>query len=180
MARFGNLPVKIPEGVKVEVTPEFVKVTGPKGSLERKLTRNIKVLVEEGNVIVKRANDNRQTKAMQGTIRSHIKNMFVGVTEGWSKTLELVGAGYRAEVRGNELVLTVGFSHPVSIKAPEGVKFEVEKNKIKISGVDKDLVGQVSAMVRAVRKPEPYKGKGIKYEDEVIRRKAGKQTAKTE
>ncbi len=177
MARFGKLPIQIISGVTVEINPGQVKITGPKGSLE-KATPGVSVLEKDNLIEVKRKGTDKKSLSLQGTTRSHIANMVKGVTEGWSKTLEIVGAGYRGEVKGNQLILNIGYSHPVIVEAPLGISFKLEKSIITVEGADKDIVGQVAANVRAVRKPEPYKGKGIKYTDEVIRRKAGKQAAK--
>jgi len=179
MARFGKIPVLVPSGVTVEILTDSVKVTGPKGSVVRALPHGLSVKLEDGKVIVSVKTSSKDALSKQGTIRSHIINMITGTTEGWTKTMEMVGAGFRAEARGSDLVLTIGYSHPVTVTAPEGIKLSVEKNFIKVEGVDRDVVGQVSAQIRGVRPPEPYKGKGIKYIDEVIRRKAGKQAAKT-
>ena len=179
MARVGKIPVLVPSGVQVEILEDSIKITGPKGTIVRALPRSITVKVEDGKARVDTKNSSKDSLSKQGTIRSHIINMITGTTEGFIKTLEMVGAGFRAEVRGSDLVLTIGYSHPVTVTAPEGVKISVEKNIIKVEGIDKDAVGQVAAIIRGVRPPEPYKGKGIKYIDEVIRRKAGKQAAKT-
>lgn len=179
MSRFGKLPVIVPQGVEVQPEGEFIVVKGPKGSLKRSLPRLISVKQEGNEITIEAKNGTKQAKALQGTTRAHVLNMVTGVEKGWAKELELVGSGYRAEVRGRDLVLTVGYSHPVTINAPEGVSFAVEKTKITVSGIDREVVGQTAALVRGVRKPEPYKGKGIKYVDEYIRRKAGKQAAKT-
>lgn len=174
MSKVGQAPIEIPEGVTFEVKERMVKVTGPKGSLEFKLSRNIDVEVKEGKAFVTAKNTNRGTREMFGTTRAILANMAKGVKDGWSKTLELVGTGYRAEVKGNVISLTVGYSHPVEIEAPDGVSFKVEKNDITVEGADKHLVGEIAAKIRAVRPPEPYKGKGIKYKDEIVRRKPGK------
>lgn len=179
MARFGKIPVLVPSGVTVESGEDSVKVTGPKGFVVRALPRGVTVKLEDGKVVVVAKSGSKDALSKQGTIRSHIINMITGTTEGWTKTMEMVGAGFRGEVRGNDLVLAIGYSHPVTVSAPEGIKISVEKNFIKVEGIDRDVVGQVSAEIRNVRPPEPYKGKGIKYVDEVIRRKAGKQAAKT-
>lgn len=179
MSRFGKLPVAVPSGVEITVADRIVTVKGPKGSLNRNFPRRVSVKVDQGEAKVEIKSDSKESLAQQGTIRSHLVNMIQGVTTGWTKEMEMVGSGYRAEVRGRELVLNIGYSHPVIITAPEGIIFGVEKTKITVSGIDKEVVGQISAEVRAVRPPEPYKGKGIKYIDEVIRRKAGKQAAKT-
>ncbi|TSC87352.1 MAG: large subunit ribosomal protein L6 [Microgenomates group bacterium Gr01-1014_7] len=175
MSRIGNLPIIIPAGVTVEVSGHHIKVNGPKGALELKFAPEIKVEVLEGKVIVKRKNDLKKSKALHGFTRSLIANMIAGVTEGWSKNLELVGVGFRAQASDNKLVLNVGFSHPVEIEAPPGINFEVLDNtRIKVSGTDKQLVGQVAANIKKVRPPDVYKGKGIRFEGEYIRKKVGK------
>ncbi|OGM22030.1 50S ribosomal protein L6 [Candidatus Woesebacteria bacterium RIFCSPLOWO2_01_FULL_39_21] len=179
MARFGKLPVNIPEGVKIETLDGVIKVTGSKGETERKLPKKVTVKIDRNILYIESKGKDKQTLSLQGTIRSHIINMITGVTIGWKKTLELVGSGYRAEVRGKDLVLTVGFSHPVKITAPEKIGFSLSKNIINVEGIDLETVSETAAKIRHVRKPEPYKGKGIKYIDEVIRRKAGKAAAKT-
>jgi len=174
MSRIGKLPVKLPEGVNVTLEGQVIKVAGPKGNLEKKMPREVSAAVENGEVKVTAKGSSDRSKAMHGTFRALISNMIKGVSDGWSKTLEMVGTGYRAETSGGKLTLTVGFSHPVIIEAPEGVTFKVEKNNITVDGIDKEVVGQVAAKIRSVRPPEPYKGKGIKYVGEFIRRKAGK------
>jgi large subunit ribosomal protein L6 len=178
MSRIGRLPIGLPEGVTAEVKAGEVVITGPKGSLSRKIPVRVEVEIKDNILTVSSKSKTKQGAATFGTTRAHLANMVLGVSQGWKKELELVGTGYRAEVAGSSLVLTVGYSHPVTIEAPEGVAFKVEKSMITIEGVDKEAVGETAARVRAVRPPEPYKGKGIKYIDEVIRRKAGK-AAKT-
>ena len=177
MARFGKQPVILLDSVQVEINGAKVKVSGPKGSLEKEFPQ---VTIEKTDLglEVKPKNKSILSKSMQGTTRSHLVNMVKGVTQGWQKQLEIVGAGYRGEVRGNQLVLNIGYSHPVTITAPQGINFKLEKSIITVDGIDKEIVGQVSADVRGARPPEPYKGKGIKYTDEHVRRKAGKQAAK--
>ena len=179
MSKIGRLPITIPTGVTIEVTGKIVKITGPKGTMEEKLPRGIEVKVEGGVANVTVRGNGKSDMSNHGTLRALINNDVTGVTRGWSKQLELVGTGFRAEVRGKTLVLTVGFSHTVDIEAPEGITFKVEKTFVTVEGIDREVVGQVSADIRGVRPPEPYKGKGIKYTDEVIRRKAGKAAAKT-
>ena len=175
MSKIGQLPIKVPQGVTVEVSGSNVSITGPKGKLEVNFKKDlVEVKVEEGNVLVTLKKESKIARSLWGTIRMLIANSITGVTEGWKKQLELVGTGYRSEVQGNTLVLTVGYSHPVKIEAPEGITFKVEKSVINVDGIDKQVVGQVSANIRASRPPEPYKGKGVKYVGEVIRRKAGK------
>ena len=178
MSKIGRLP--IPAGTAtVTVEGREVKVTGPKGTLSLKLPRGIEVSVEGGIVNVASKGKNKQDVSNHGTIRALLNNNIKGVTIGWSKQLELVGTGFKAEVVGKTLSLTVGYSHPVKIEAPEGITFKVEKTFVTVEGYNREVVGQVSADIRSVRPPEPYKGKGIKYTDEVIRRKAGKAAAKT-
>lgn len=174
MSKIGKQPIKLPSGVTVEVNGSTVVVSGPKGKLTKIFDPVAKVSVSEGEVKVAVSKEDKRSLAIWGTTRNVIANMIIGVSEGWSKKLELVGTGYRAEVRSNTLVLTVGYSHTIDIVAPEGITFKVEKNVITVDGYDKEVVGQISANIRATREPEPYKGKGVKYMNEVIRRKAGK------
>lgn len=178
MSKIGKLPVTLPSGVSVEINGKNVMVRGPKGSLSIILPQTLDAELGDNDLIINRKDESDQTLADHGTNRAIIANFVKGVSEGWSKTLEIVGTGYRSEVRGKDLVLTVGYSHPVTITAPEGIDFKVEKSDVTVSGIDKELVGLIAARVRAVRPPEPYKGKGIRYKDEVVRRKAGK-AAKT-
>jgi large subunit ribosomal protein L6 len=175
MSRIGKLPVIIPEGVTVEVNGHIVNVSGPRGELKRTFQRQVDIKVEEGKVIVTRKSD--EDKAAHGLSRALIANMVEGVNTGFSRELEMTGIGYRANLEGENLVMAIGFSHPVKIEAPAGIKFSVIEGKIRVEGADKELVGQMAANIRAVRPPEPYKGKGIHYVGEYIRRKAGK-TAK--
>jgi len=175
MSRIGNSPIAVPDGVEVKISGDDVQVKGPKGSLSQTLTEGITASVEDGVVSIARDNDERNTRALHGLMRSLINNMVIGVSEGYSKELTAVGVGYRAALKGKQLELQVGFSHPVEIDAPDGITFEVpEPTRIIVGGTDKQLVGQVAANIRAVRPPEPYKGKGIRYADEHVRRKAGK------
>jgi ribosomal protein L6, bacterial type len=176
MSRVGRLPIAVPSGVTVTVTPDnVVTVKGPKGQLVRAMRTEVKITVEDNAVVVTRDNDQKQTRALHGLTRALINNMVVGVTEGYAKTLELVGVGYRAQLQGKKLVMNLGYSHPVEIEPAEGVTFETPAaTKVVVKGIDKELVGAVAADVRTWRKPEPYKGKGIKYDNEVIRRKEGK------
>jgi large subunit ribosomal protein L6 len=178
MARFGKLPVLLPDGVEAKIERDTISIKGPKGELTRKIHRVILVEKEGQSIVVKTKKESKEALSLQGTTRSHILNMIKGVTLGWSKALEIVGAGYRAEVNNRNLVMHIGYSHPVVIEAPEGVNFKVEKSVITVEGIDKDAVGQTAAIIRSKRKPEPYKGSGIKYQDEIIRRKAGKQATK--
>jgi large subunit ribosomal protein L6 len=168
-------PVPIASGVDVKVAGQDVTVKGPMGTLERTFHERVKVVVEDGTARVTRHDEERQTRALHGLSRALLANMVQGVSEGFSKELSIVGVGYRALLKGRNLELQVGFSHPVEINAPDGITFEVpEQTRIIVSGIDKELVGQVAADIRKVRPPEPYKGKGIRYVDEYVRRKAGK------
>jgi large subunit ribosomal protein L6 len=176
MSRIGKLPVPVPAGVEVDLDGLTVHVTGPKGELTQTMPEGVVLSRDDdGAVVVGPADDSRDARARWGLVRSLISNMITGVTEGYAKSLELVGVGYRAAPKGNDLELQVGFSHSVVIEAPDGITFTVpQPTKIEVAGIDKVLVGQVAANIRKVRPPEPYKGKGIKYAGEVIRRKAGK------
>ena len=178
MSRIGKLPVAIPDGVTITVDNGIVAVKGPKGELSTPILDRVTVKTEDGNVIVERQNDEKMSKAQHGLIRSLINNMVVGVTKGFEKKLEVNGVGFRVGGGGQNLEMQLGFSHPVKYKAPEGVNISVDKMNITVSGIDKQQVGQIAAEIRALKKPEPYKGKGIKYADEVILRKAGKAGAK--
>ena len=175
MSRIGRLPVAIPAGVEVSIAEgNVVTVKGPKGTLERVLPTEMEIKVEDGHVVVARPNDLKKMKSLHGLTRSLIHNMVVGVSEGYSKTLEVNGVGYKAAKQGKKLVLSLGYSHPVEMEDPDGIETKVEDNKIVVSGISKEKVGQFAAEIRDKRRPEPYKGKGIKYSDEVIRRKVGK------
>lgn len=179
MSRIGKQPIAIPTGVEVEINDLRILVKGPKGQLERDIHEYVSVNVEDNNVIVSRLNDNKDHRAIHGLTRALIANMVQGVSDGFQKSLDLVGVGYRATKQGNKLVLAVGYSHPVEIEPESGLEIEVpSQNKIVVKGIDKEKVGQLAANIRAVRLPEPYKGKGIRYSDEVIRLKAGKTGAK--
>lgn len=178
MSRFGKLPVTVPQGVTISSTDGNFEVNGAKGKLSRVLPQGVTISVDGAEASVVGKNESKNIAKNQGTTRAHLVNMVTGVTTGWSKQLEIVGAGYRAEVRGQDLVMQIGYSHPVIIKAPAGIAFKVEKSIVTVDGIDKEVVGQTAALIRASRKPEPYKGTGIKYTTEVIRRKAGKQAAK--
>ncbi|MCD8075549.1 MAG: 50S ribosomal protein L6 [Lachnospiraceae bacterium] len=175
MSRIGRMPVAIPAGVTVAVAEgNVVTVKGPKGELVRALPKEMDIKVEDGHVIVSRPNDLKKMKSLHGLTRTLIHNMVIGVSEGYTKTLEINGVGYRAAKSGKKLTLTLGYSHPVDMEDPEGIETKVDGNKIIVSGISKEKVGQYAAEIREKRKPEPYKGKGIKYADEVIRRKVGK------
>ena len=175
MSRIGRMPIAIPAGVTVEIAENnHVTVKGPKGTLERELPVELTIEEKDGHVIVSRPNDLKKMKSLHGLTRTLINNMVVGVTDGYTKTLEVNGVGYRAQKSGKKLTLHLGYSHPVEMEDPEGLEAVVEDNKIIVKGIDKEKVGQYAAEIRDKRRPEPYKGKGIKYADEVIRRKVGK------
>ena len=176
MSRIGREPISIPSDVQVSIEGRNVRVSGPKGSLDLDLPGEIGVRQEDDKILVERPNDDRKNKALHGLIRSLVNNMIIGVSEGFKKELEIVGVGYRAAEKGSDgLELQLGFSHPVQVKAPEGITFEVpEPTRIIVSGINKEVVGQVAANIRSYRKPEPYKGKGIRYVGEYVARKAGK------
>ncbi len=180
MSRIGRTPITIPAGVTVKVAEDnLVSVKGPKGELSRKINQDMKVTVEGNTVTVERPSDDKTHRSLHGLSRTLINNMVVGVTEGFSKNLEINGVGYRAQKQGKNLNLSLGFSHPVVVEPPAGISFEVPSaNAITVSGIDKELVGAVAAKIRSYREPEPYKGKGIKYAGEHIRRKEGKAGAK--
>lgn len=180
MSRIGKKPILIPEGVEVNIEDNKVTVKGPKGELQEEVRPEIKVEEKEGKIFISPQRETKKTKAFWGLFRALIFNMVKGVTEGYEKKLQIEGIGYRANLEGEKLVLHVGFSHPVEIKQPQGINFLIEKNIITVSGVNKELVGQVAAKIRKVRPPEPYKGKGIRYVDEVVRRKAGKKAVVAE
>jgi large subunit ribosomal protein L6 len=175
MSRIGRLPIEIPAGVDVAVDGSFVTVKGPKGELSLTVKEPITVEVAENQVLVTRPNDERTSRSLHGLTRTLIANQVLGVTQGYSKGLEVVGTGYRVTARGTAVEFALGFSHPVIIEPPAGISFTVEgNNRMTVSGIDKQAVGEVAANIRKIRKPEPYKGKGVRYAGEVVRRKAGK------
>ena len=176
MSRIGKLPINIPGGVTITVGDDnTVNVKGPKGQLSEKISPDMEISMEEGVLLVKRPSDDKEHKALHGLSRSLIHNMVVGVTSGYQKNLDIVGVGYRAQMQGTKLVLNVGYSHPVEFEAPAGITFEVPNpNRISVLGISKQQVGQMAADIRKVRPPEPYKGKGIRYAGEYVRRKEGK------
>lgn len=179
MSRIGKMPITIPKGVKVELNNNKIKVSGERGALEINIHPDIKVKVEEDKIYVSRPSDDRFHRSLHGLSRSLINNMIEGVFSGFEKTLEIQGVGYRAALDGGKMVIQLGYSHPINVDPPKGIEFEVEKQKIiKVKGIDKQLVGETAAKIRLLRKPEPYKGKGIRYVDEVVRRKIGKTGAK--
>ena len=175
MSRIGRMPIAIPDGVTVTIAENnHVTVKGPKGTLERTLPAEMEIKLEGSEVVVTRPNDLKKMKSLHGLTRTLIHNMVVGVTDGFTKELEVNGVGYRASKAGKKLTLNLGYSHPVEMEDPEGLESKVDGNKITISGIDKEKVGQYAAEIRDKRRPEPYKGKGLKYAEEVIRRKVGK------
>ena len=175
MSRIGRMPIAIPDGVSVTIAENnLVTVKGPKGTLERVLPQEMTIREEDGHVIVERPNDLKKMKSLHGLTRSLINNMVIGVNQGYEKVLEVNGVGYRAQKSGKKLTLNLGYSHPVEMEDPDGLEVTVDGNKISVKGIDKEKVGQYAAEIRSKRKPEPYKGKGIKYVDEHIRRKVGK------
>lgn len=181
MSRLGKLPIKLPESVQARLEDGFVIIKGPKGELRTELKREVKVEIKDSQIVTSITNlKSKKEKALWGLVRSLINNMVVGVEQGFVKKLEINGVGFKAQITGQKLVLNVGFSHLVEFALPEGISGQVEGNIITISGIDKQLVGDVAAQIRKIRKPEPYKGKGIKYIDEVIRRKESKAAIKTE
>jgi len=179
MSRIGNRVLELNEKTSAEVENNIIKIKGPKGELSLALTKDVIVKVVDNTIVVEKAKENVRSNVMQGTTNSLIKNMIEGVMEGFSKSLEMVGVGYRFQLQGNTLIINAGFSHQVKLEIPKGLKVEMVSNtEITISGISKELVGEFSANVRKVRKPEPYKGKGIRYKDEIVRRKEGKKASK--
>ncbi len=179
MSRIGKKPIEIPKGVTITKNGSSVKVKGPKGELERKVHPNISIEIKDNELIVTRPDDTKENKALHGLTRALIQNMVDGVLNVFTKTLDIVGVGYRAELKGKNLLLNIGFSHPIYFVPPEDIVLQTPaQTQIVISGIDKQLVGMVAAKIRSIRKPEPYKGKGIKYSDEQIQRKAGKTAGK--
>jgi large subunit ribosomal protein L6 len=180
MSRIGKLPIPVPNGVQIKVADGVVQIKGPKGQLEVGLLPGITASVADGTVNVVRADEEAQTRSFHGLVRSLLANAATGVSEGWSKELSIVGIGYRAESKGTSVLFNLGYSHPIDFAVPDGIEIEVDAkaNKVKVTGFDRQQVGQTAANIRALRPPEPYKGKGIRYVDERVRTKAGKQGAK--
>lgn len=179
MSRIGKMPITVPAGVTVTIEDNHVTVKGPKGELTRQINKNMKLTMDNGVITVERPDDEKESRSLHGLSRTLINNMIIGVTQGFSKTLEINGVGYRAAKQGQNINFTLGFSHPVVKEPPAGITFEVPaSNKIVVSGADKEVVGAVAADIRTLRPPEPYKGKGIRYEGEHVRRKIGKAGAK--
>jgi large subunit ribosomal protein L6 len=175
MSRIGRAPIPVPAGVTATINGNDVTIAGPKGTLSLTVADPIVIKQEEGELVVTRPNDERESRSLHGLTRTLVANMVTGVTVGYEKTLEIVGTGYRVAAKGNDLEFALGFSHPVVVNAPEGISFVVESPvKFKVQGIDKQKVGEVAANIRKIRKPEPYKGKGVRYEGENVRRKAGK------
>jgi len=176
VSRVGRLPIEVPSGVEVTIDGTYVKVKGPKGEMEFTFTPDMTIKKEDGNIVVERPTDEPRHRSLHGTTRSVINNMVVGVSKGFEKVLEIEGVGYRAELDGKNLIINVGFSHPVVVEPPEGISFDADMKvrQIRVSGYNKQLVGQVAADIRKLRPPEPYKGKGIRYQGEYVRRKPGK------
>ena len=175
MSRIGKLAIPVPSGVEVSIDGNHVAVKGPKGTLERDLSPELRIVKDDGTLRVERPNDEKKARELHGLTRTLLNNMVIGVTEGFRKPLEITGVGYRAQLVGKKLQLNLGYSHPIEIDPPEGISFDVESPiKLAVVGIDKELVGHIAARIRATRKPEPYKGKGVRYAGEVIRRKAGK------
>jgi len=179
MSRIGKMPINIPNGVKVELDKNDIKVSGERGTLEISVHPDMQVKIEDDKIYVSRSSENKFHRSLHGLSRALINNMVIGVSLGFEKILEIQGVGYRAALEDGKMVLQIGYSHPIKVNTPEGIEFEVEKQKIiKVKGIDKQLVGETAAKIRLLRKPEPYKGKGIRYIDEVVRRKVGKTGAK--
>jgi large subunit ribosomal protein L6 len=179
MSRIGKLPITVPKGVDVTIADDLVTVKGPKGQLQVSLLPGVSAAVENGSITVTRANEERETRSFHGLVRALLANATTGVSEGWSKELEIVGIGYRAESKGKSVIFNLGYSHPIDFAVPDGIEIDVDAkaNKVTVRGIDRQQVGQIAAEIRRLRPPEPYKGKGVRYSDERVRTKAGKQGA---
>ncbi len=183
MSRIGKLPISLPEGVTVEMKDGICYVKGPKGELSEKIQDSVTVEIKDNEIIVTRKDESKKARSFHGLSRNLINNMVIGVTKGFEKRLEVIGVGYKAQAQGSKLTLNLGFSHPIEYKAPEGITFDLDKEKkniVIVSGISKQMVGEVASKIRSYRKPEPYKGKGIRYEGEYVARKAGKAVGKAE
>jgi len=179
VSRIGRKPINLPAGVEVKIENNIITVKGPKGVLSQSIPEDISIGLQENKLLCTRPSDAKRHRAMHGLTRALVANMVTGVTTGFEKKLEMVGVGYRAQMQGSKLVMNIGYSHPIEIEPPQGVEFEVPAvTRITVKGIDKQLVGNTAADIRALRRPEPYKGKGVRYENEVVRRKAGKSGAK--
>ncbi len=176
MSRIGRMPIPIPRGVTVDIHKSSVRVKGPKGEISRDFDTDMQINLEDNQIVIQRPTDHRRHRALHGLTRALLNNMVIGVSQGFTRQLQIEGVGYRAELQGKNLVLNVGYSHPVVIEPPADISFEVERGNrvLRVSGIDKELVGEIAARIRRVRPPEPYKGKGIRYSGEYVRRKAGK------
>ncbi len=179
MSRIGNMPILIPKDVKIDLKEDILNVKGPKGELQRNIHSSVSVKLEDNQVLLSVIDDTKESKSLHGLFRALIANMVTGVSQGFEKTLEIVGIGYRAELSGRTARFHLGYSHPVIFDLPDGIDAAIDKTKVTLRGVDNELLGETAAKIRSFRKPEPYKGKGIKYSDEIIKRKAGKSAAKT-
>jgi large subunit ribosomal protein L6 len=179
MSRIGKQPITVPKGVAVSIANDLVTVKGPKGQLQVNLLPGVSAAVEDGLISITRANDERDTRSFHGLVRALLANATTGVSEGWSKELEIVGIGYRAESKGRSVIFNLGYSHPIDFAVPDGIEIDVDAktNKVTVKGIDRQQVGQIAAEIRRLRPPEPYKGKGVRYSDERVRTKAGKQGA---
>lgn len=178
MSRIGKMPIEIPKDVKVDIKDEFISVKGPKGELKRTINPKVRLNIENDQIMVTVDNDSKESKSCHGLSRALVANMVKGVSQGFERTLEIVGVGYRAEVSGRTATFHLGYSHPVVFQLPEGIDASIDKSKITLTGIDNELLGLTAAKIRSFRKPEPYKGKGIKYAEEVVKRKAGKSGAR--
>ena len=177
MSRVGKKPIPIPKGIEVKLDGDTIRVKGPKGELERKVHPKVQVEIDSSNIVVSIADQTTEVRAFHGLFRVLIANMVTGVTNGFEKSLEIIGVGYRAELKGRTAIFHLGYSHPIDFELPDGIEAKIDKTKVTLSSIDKELLGKTAAKIRGFRKPEPYKGKGIKYTDEIIRRKAGKAGA---
>ncbi len=178
MSRIGKKPIQIPKGVTIDLKDDLLKIKGPKGELERKIHPKVSLQIDDGQILISVEEEGRETRALHGLFGALITNMVTGVSEGFERILEIVGIGYRAELSGSEVTFHLGYSHPITYELPKGVDAKIEKTKITLTSIDKEALGMTAAKIRSFRKPEPYKGKGIKYAEEYIKRKAGKTGAK--